>query len=206
MALSPRLNDSLVLAAMYSLMAATPLTFAREPGVCPNAGGLFAAFDVVSVKPVRPDRITDDRGITHRQDGIDSENVAVELLVRSSYWHSFGTGPWNFADEDVISGLPDWAKNEYFSLQAKMGPEQQAVFAKLDEGQQRACQDNMEQAMLADRFKLKIHRQPRQVSVYDLVVAKGGSRLKESTGPDPNAPIGPDGKPQTMMLCATASI
>jgi uncharacterized protein (TIGR03435 family) len=195
-----RLNDSLVLAAMYSLMAATPLTFAQEPGICPDAGGFLAAYDVVSLKPVRPDRITNDRGITHHPDGIDSENVAVELLVRSSYWHSFGTGPWNFIDEDAISGLPDWAKNEYFSLQAKMGPEQLAVFAKLDEGQQRACQDDMEQAMLADRFKLKIHRQPRQVPVYDLVVAKGGSRLKESTGPDPNAPIGLDGKPQTMSF------
>jgi uncharacterized protein (TIGR03435 family) len=199
-----RLNDSLVLTALYSLMAATPLAFAQEPGICPDAGGLFAAYDVVSVKPVHPDRIT-SIGVFHRPDGIDGESVTVETLVRSSYAYTFGTGPWTFVNEDVISGLPEWAKNDYFSLQAKMGDEQLAAFAKLDTGQQRACQDNMERAMLVDRFKLKMHRQPKQVPTYELVVAKGGPRFKESTGPDPNTPNGRDGKPQTMSLAPRRS-
>ena len=199
-----KLSVRLLLAAACALVAATPLAFAQEPGICPDAGGLFAAYDVVSVKPVHPDRIT-SIGVTHHPDGIDGESVTVEMLVRSSYSYTFGTGPWAFVNEDVISGLPDWAKNDYFSLQAKIGPEQLAVFGRLDPGQQRACQDNMEQAMLTDSFKLKMHRQPRQVPVYDLVVAKGGSKLKESTGPDPNVPIGPDGKPQTMTFAPRQS-
>jgi uncharacterized protein (TIGR03435 family) len=189
---------------MYSLMAATPLTFAQEPGVCPDAGGLFAAYDVVSVKPVHPDRIT-STAVFHHPDGIDGDSVTVEMIVRSAYIYTFWTANGNFANEDIISGLPGWAKNDYFSLQAKMGDEQLAVFAKLDTGQQRACQDNMERAMLADRFKLKMHRQPRQVPVYELVVARGGPRLKVGTGPDPNAPNGPDGKPQTMTLAPRRS-
>jgi hypothetical protein len=47
-----RLNVRLLLAAICALMTATPLVFAQEPGTCPDAGGLFAAYDVVSVKPV----------------------------------------------------------------------------------------------------------------------------------------------------------
>jgi uncharacterized protein (TIGR03435 family) len=35
----------------------------------------------------------------------------------------------------------------------------------------------MLQAMLADRFRLKFHREPRQTRVYALVVAKGGHKL-----------------------------
>jgi uncharacterized protein (TIGR03435 family) len=35
----------------------------------------------------------------------------------------------------------------------------------------------MLQTMLADRFKLKFHREPRQAPVYALVVAKGGHKL-----------------------------
>lgn len=204
MAQPKRLNVRLLLAAICALMTATPLVFAQEPGTCPDAGGLFAAYDVVSVKPVHPDSII-STAVFHHPDGIDGQSVTVEMVVRSSYAYTFGTGIGNFVNEDVITGLPGWAKNDYFSLQAKMSPEQLAVFSKLDQGQQRACQDNMERAMVADRFKLKIHRQPRQVPAYELVVAKGGPRLKESTGPDPNAPNGTDTKPQTMSLATRPS-
>jgi uncharacterized protein (TIGR03435 family) len=189
---------------MYALTGATSPAFAQEPATCPDAGGLFAAYDVVSVKPVHPGRIN-STAVFHHPDGIDGESVTVEMIVRSSFAYTFGTGNANFTNEDVITGLPDWAKNEYFSLQAKMGPEQLAAFAKLDQGQQRACQDNMERAMAADRFKLKIHREPRQAPAYDLILAKGGPKFKESAGPDPNAPIGPDGKPQTMSIATRAS-
>jgi uncharacterized protein (TIGR03435 family) len=189
-----RLTNKLIFVA---ICAATPLTFAQEPGTCPDAGGLFAAYDVVSVKPVHPDAVR-STAVFHHPDGIDGESVTVEMVVRSSYAYTFGTGTGGFVNEDVISGLPAWAKTDYFSLRAKMSPEQVAAFTKLDTGQQRACQDNMEQAMVADRFKLKIHREPRQVPAYELVVAKGGPRLKESPGPDdPNAPKSPDGKPLT---------
>ena len=45
------------LAAMFAAISA-PLAFAQEPGICPDAGGLFAAYDVVSLRPSHPDRIT----------------------------------------------------------------------------------------------------------------------------------------------------
>jgi uncharacterized protein (TIGR03435 family) len=204
MAQRERLSVRLLLAAVCAFTTAAQLVFAQEPGICPDAGGLFAAYDVVSVKPVHPDRIL-STAVFHHPDGIDGESVTVEMIVRSSYAYTFRTGNANFVNGDVITGLPDWAKTETFSLQAKMSPVQLAVFAKLDTGQQRACQDNMEQAMVADRFKLKMHRQPRQVPAYELVVAKGSARLKESTGPDPNVPKGPDGKPQIMNITTRSS-
>jgi uncharacterized protein (TIGR03435 family) len=36
----------------------------------------------------------------------------------------------------------------------------------------------MLQALLADRFKLKVHWETKQASLYELVVAKGGSKLQ----------------------------
>ena len=36
----------------------------------------------------------------------------------------------------------------------------------------------MLRALLEDRFKLKVHREIRQVPVYELTVAKGGPKLK----------------------------
>lgn len=40
----------------------------------------------------------------------------------------------------------------------------------------------MMQALLADRFGLKFHRETKDQPVYALVVDKGGAKLKESTG------------------------
>jgi uncharacterized protein (TIGR03435 family) len=185
-----------VLVAAMSAVMAAQVASAQEPGTCPEAGGLFAAYDVVSLKPVHPDTVG-NTAVFHHPDGIDGANVTVEMMVRSAYAYTFGTGTGAFVNEDVITGLPAWTKNQYFALQAKMGPEQMAVFAKLDADQQRACQDNMEQAMLADRFQFKMHREPRQVPAYELVVAKGGPKLKESGELHPNA--------QTMTITPRSS-
>ena len=47
----------------------------------------------------------------------------------------------------------------------------------------------MMQALLEDRFKLKIHRETREVPVYLLTIAKGGAKLhaakKENQAPSP---------------------
>ena len=61
------------------------------------------------------------------------------------------------------------------------------VIADLDE------QMSMLRNLLADRFKLAFHREPKELSLYALVVAKGGSKLKESTGP-------PDALPETVSV------
>jgi uncharacterized protein (TIGR03435 family) len=49
------------------------------------------------------------------------------------------------------------------------------------------------QTLLADRFQLRLHRDTKELSVYDLVVGKNGPKLKESTGPRPPLPIAHNG-------------
>jgi uncharacterized protein (TIGR03435 family) len=44
----------------------------------------------------------------------------------------------------------------------------------------------MIQALLEDRFKLRIRREPREQPVYALVVGKGGSKLEKSKFQEPN--------------------
>ncbi len=76
------------------------------------------------------------------------------------------------------------------------------ILAKLPEGSNKDQVPEMLQALLEDRFKLKIHRDTKEMAVYALVVGKGGPKLKESPpdadpapGSDPNAPK-PDERPQ----------
>jgi uncharacterized protein (TIGR03435 family) len=53
----------------------------------------------------------------------------------------------------------------------------------------------MVQLLLSDRFKLKFHREMREMAVYELVVGKNGPKFKESA-PDasPVAHYGPNGR------------
>jgi uncharacterized protein (TIGR03435 family) len=50
----------------------------------------------------------------------------------------------------------------------------------------------MFEALLAERFKMKFHRETQMTPVYALVVGEGGPKLKESAA-DPNSGV-PDGK------------
>jgi len=40
------------------------------------------------------------------------------------------------------------------------------------------------QPLLEDRFKLRFHRETKQLPVYSLVIAKGGLKLKAHSGDD----------------------
>lgn len=62
----------------------------------------------------------------------------------------------------------------------------------------------MLQALLADRFKLAIHRGTTQQAIYALVVAKGGLKVKEAApkagAPVPAAAADPDAPPSTIAV------
>src|SRR5260370_7763990 len=47
---------------------------------------------------------------------------------------------------------------------------------------------HMPQSLLADRFKLQVHWDTREVPVYSLTVAKGGPKLRHSDQPEDDLP------------------
>ena len=76
---------------------------------------------------------------------------------------------------------PDWMSSQMFE-----------VAAKVPEGTTKEQFAEMLQNMLIDRFGLKTHKESREMTRYELVVAKGGPKLKEaSESPAPDAPAGP---------------
>jgi uncharacterized protein (TIGR03435 family) len=67
----------------------------------------------------------------------------------------------------------------------------------------------MMQALLAERFKLKVHPAIKQLPVYELVLAKSASKLIDSaTDTNPKLDRGEDGKPRMgiKVLSVNASI
>lgn len=76
-----------------------------------------------------------------------------------------------------ISG-PDWLATTRFDLEATMLP-------STTKQQFRA----MLQSLLAERFKLAIHRATKELPIYSLVIAKGGPKMKESQESSEDAPV-----------------
>jgi uncharacterized protein (TIGR03435 family) len=70
--------------------------------------------------------------------------------------------------ESQVSG-PDWLNSERID-----------VVAKLPAGATREQIPAMMQALLADRFKLTLHRESKEFPVYALIVGKSGLKMKES--------------------------
>jgi uncharacterized protein (TIGR03435 family) len=66
----------------------------------------------------------------------------------------------------MVSG-PDWIEREIYHIEAKAEAATTQAQLKL-----------MLQELLADRFKLKLHRENREMPVYALVVGKNGHKLK----------------------------
>ncbi len=58
------------------------------------------------------------------------------------------------------------------------------IVAKAEHEVSRDQLRTMLQTLLADRFRLALHRESKVQPVYKLVIAKGGSRLRKSKGPE----------------------
>ncbi len=72
---------------------------------------------------------------------------------------------------------PDWMAQQRFEIQAK-----------IPEGVSEDKVPEMLQALLAERFKLAIHRDKKELPVYALIVGKNGSKLTEAS-PEPDVPL-----------------
>lgn len=72
---------------------------------------------------------------------------------------------------------PDWMSQQRFEIQGK-----------IPEGVSQDKLPEMLQALLAERFKLTIHRDKKDLPVYALIVGKGGSKLTEASS-DPDVPL-----------------
>ena len=78
---------------------------------------------------------------------------------------------------------PEWLASDHFDIQAK-----------LPEGTSKNDAPAMLQSLLAERFKLAVHRDTSEHKVLSLIVGKDGPKMKESpaaTPIDENAPLQP---------------
>ena len=83
----------------------------------------------------------------------------------------------------LILGAPEWARRQRFEIRATL-PEGSPDYTGRQFNQGQAPQlDLMIRSLLEERFKLKIHRETRELPVYALTTGKNRPKPKPAVGP-----------------------
>ncbi len=124
---------------------------------------LCQEFEVVSVKPNKSisyiSSFTTDRG------RLMATNISLRGLIVRAY-----------AVEDYLVEGPDWLRSERFDVSA--------TFPETVPKDRDSAFQVMMQKMLADRFKLIVHREQKIRPVYGLMVGKSGIKFKQARDSD----------------------
>jgi uncharacterized protein (TIGR03435 family) len=97
---------------------------------------------------------------------------------------------WNQMEQQIVGG-PKWIDSDAFDVEAKAENPDSTTQAQIRQ---------MLQQLLAERFKLKVHRETRNVSGYALVISKGGAKLTQAAGNEPHPGI--SGRPDETFFTA----
>jgi bla regulator protein blaR1 len=123
------------------------------------------SFEAASIKPSQP--ASADRQIIGfqtpgggRGGRLNTFSTTLRMLITYAY---------NVKDFQV-SGGPGWANSETFDIVAKGDGNSTPPQLRL-----------MLQTLLKDRFKLALRHESKDAPIYELVVAKGGSKIQEDT-------------------------
>ncbi len=146
-----------------NLARATPETAWAIPEPPPPPKRMAAnadpEFEVATIKPGDPSR--PGKGITVRGSDVITLNTTLEDLITMAY---------GFHPKQIIEA-PSWLQSEKFDITGRPDTP----------GRPSAEQIKiMMQKLLADRFQLKFHRDKKELSVYVLMVLKGGNKLSKS--------------------------
>jgi uncharacterized protein (TIGR03435 family) len=116
-------------------------------------------FEVASIKPSNAE--AGSSGISSGNGRLTASNVTLKRCIMGAY----AVGP------NQVFGGPDWLDSDRFDILAKAEEPvgDHALMAML-------------QTLLAERFKLALHREARPISVYVLEIAKNGPKLEKGDG------------------------
>jgi uncharacterized protein (TIGR03435 family) len=158
--------------AVATLLISASAIFAQSPTPSPKPAP-SPTFEVATIKPVDPDAKA-GRYITMQGNNRFVEKAyTLKLLIAAAY----------DLNPRTISGGPSWIESDHYDIVA------------VTPGELRPTRDQqmlMLRSLLTDRFQLTFHREPKEFSIYELQVAKNGSKLKESTAHSAEPPsVGP---------------
>jgi uncharacterized protein (TIGR03435 family) len=163
--------------ALAAVLLASPTTLPAQTPLL-GADGKPLAFDAISIRedkfeptPENPPKY----GPT--PDGYRLKGPPLTIVIRAAYLPTPGSDTLTFGPSQ-LSGIPPWLRQTQYDIDAKVSALDLPRWR--DPAQQPAMMRAMLQALLADRFKLVVHRESKEIPIYELTVAKNGPKFKPS--------------------------
>ncbi len=122
----------------------------------------FETFDVATIKQVESTGKSDHYILMQGIHRFVEKDFSLKQMIAWAY----------DLNPKAVSGGPAWVESVRFEIEAVTPGD---VRPNHDE------QQRMLQNLLKDRFRLTFHREPKEFSIYELRLAKGGPKLKPST-------------------------
>jgi uncharacterized protein (TIGR03435 family) len=157
---------SVVCAALFAFVLSAPGQSAAPPV---RTDTKAPAYEVVSIKPSQAG--CGGMSIGGNGSRLSARCITVWGLIYNAYAVQ--------SLQDHPPGLPGWGDSAQFDIEAKTGDDGTAAGRSLSPKEREEVSKQMLQALLADRFKLRVHYESRIRSVDQLVIAKNGPRLKQ---------------------------
>jgi uncharacterized protein (TIGR03435 family) len=118
------------------------------------------AFEAASIKPAaRPN--SGDTNYHIATGSLTLENYSLRNCIVFAYG----------VNRDQVAGVPKWGDSDLYDIRAKAAGPAEGPELRL-----------MLQTLLAERFKLAVHRETRTVQGYALVAARNGLKIKPVDG------------------------
>ncbi|HEV2646812.1 MAG TPA: TIGR03435 family protein [Acidobacteriaceae bacterium] len=180
------------LAALIPISAAHAQLIHKGPQGAIALSRTLAPYDVSVIKRNNQNSPTEESGSISVHDNIlIASNVTLKLILQVVY----------DIKGDLITGLAGPLASQSFDVTAKVLPRPDGTQAKLTDSQLLA----MMIPVLADRFHLQVHTEPKIAPVYDLVVAKSGIKFKLDQSERKGSGWGIDGENTQRVLNAKNS-
>jgi uncharacterized protein (TIGR03435 family) len=125
-----------------------------------HSSGPPPSYEVATIKPFQRDGIPGGPGSV----------LTTRSFIESAYNLPLGS-------KGRVLGGPSWLDTTLYEINGKVPDAQSAELQKMDREQRIRQTCLMKQALLADRFHLKVHFETRLIPIYELTVAKGGPKL-----------------------------
>jgi uncharacterized protein (TIGR03435 family) len=161
---------ALTAAGVAALLVPIGVGVIGAPHIRAQSGLPAPKFEAASIKPCgafRRPNLRDSLSPGRLLSGC----TTIERLIQQAYG-VFANGHANPVSSVTVTGGPAWTRSEFYEIDAKAAGRQSHAMMN----------GPMLQALLEDRFQLKIHRGTREVPVYRLAVAKGGPPLQQFQG------------------------
>ena len=158
-------------------------THGRAAGRAQDAGMIKFEFESVSVKANQSGATTGTISPVREMmlnGGILAKNATLMDLIRAAYGIEVAPG----TDDGRVVGAPSWVTSERYDVDAKIDRPVADALWKLKLEPRTLQSQQMLQALLAERFKLTVHRDSKELPVYELSVAKSGPKLRAANPAD----------------------